>query len=278
MTPRELIRKTASRFQAAGIPDPESDAALLLSHLTGRRPLDLRMDVDTELTSAVTAEYEDLVIQRLKRIPLQYLLGEAPFFRRIFLVDSRVLIPRPETELLCEWALELLTDLSAPSVLDLCTGSGCIGLTVKAERPDALVTLSDISRDALDVASANADRLSLVVALELKDLLDGFAASSFDLIVSNPPYIPAADCACLQPEVHHEPLLALLGGPDGCDLYRRIIRTAGPVLKSGGMLLMELGIHESGILVPLLQSEGFTDIQIRQDYAGIDRMILAVHP
>ena len=278
MNPRKLIRKTASRFQAAGIPDPENDAALLLSRLTGRRPLDLRMDEGTELTSAVTAEYEDLVIQRLKRIPLQYLLGEAPFFRRFFLVDSRVLIPRPETELLCEWALELLADLSAPSVLDLCTGSGCIGLTLKAERPDALVTLSDISRDALDVASANADRLSLVVALEQKDLLDGFAASSFDLIISNPPYIPAADCACLQPEVNHEPLLALLGGADGCDLYRRIIRTAGPVLKPGGSLLMELGIHESDILVSLLQNEGFTDIQIRQDYAGIDRMILAVHP
>ena len=278
MNPRKLIRKTASRFQAAGIPDPENDAALLLSRLTGRRPLDLRMDEGTELTSAVTAEYEDLVIQRLKRIPLQYLLGEAPFFRRFFLVDSRVLIPRPETELLCEWALELLADLSAPSVLDLCTGSGCIGLTLKAERPDAFVTLSDISRDALDVASANADRLSLVVALEQKDLLDGFAASSFDLIISNPPYIPAADCACLQPEVNHEPLLALLGGADGCDLYRRIIRTAGPVLKPGGSLLMELGIHESDILVSLLQNEGFTDIQIRQDYAGIDRMILAVHP
>ena len=143
---------------------------------------------------------------------------------------------------------------------------------------EAFVTLSDISRDALDVASANADRLSLVVALEQKDLLDGFAASSFDLIISNPPYIPAADCACLQPEVNHEPLLALLGGADGCDLYRRIIRTAGPVLKPGGSLLMELGIHESDILVSLLQNEGFTDIQIRQDYAGIDRMILAVHP
>ena len=176
MTPRDLIRKTASRFRASGIPDPENDAALLLSFLTGRRPLDLRMDADTELPSAVFGEYEDLVIQRLERIPLQYLLGEAPFFRRSFLVDPRVLIPRPETELLCEWALEILRDLPSPRVLDLCCGSGCIGLTLKAECPDAFLTLSDLSPDALDVASANAARLSLDVELVQRDLLEGFKA------------------------------------------------------------------------------------------------------
>ena len=278
MTPRELIRQTASRFLAAGIPDPEYDASLLLSRLTGRKPLDLRMDESTVLSPSVISSYEDLALKRLQRIPLQYLLGEAPFFRRIFMVDSRVLIPRPETELLCEWALEILSSLSAPCILDLCCGSGCIGLTLKAERPDAFVTLSDISRDALDVASVNAEKLSLDVRLEQKDLLNGFSASSFDLIVSNPPYIPEEDCMHLQPEVLHEPLLALDGGPDGCGLYRRIIRTAGAVLKTGGRLLMELGIRESGILVPLLRDHGFTGIQIRQDYAGIDRMILAVHP
>ena len=277
MTPRILIRQTASRFRAEGIPDPENDAALLLAHLTGRRFLDLRLDESTELTPAVTAAYEELVLQRLKRIPLQYLLGEAPFFGRLFLVDSRVLIPRPETELLCHWAIGILSGFPAPAVLDLCCGSGCIGLTLKAERPDAFVTLSDISVDALAVASANAAHLSLDVALEQKDLLEGFPAASFDLIVSNPPYIPSEDCKRLQPEVRHEPLLALHGGPDGCGLYRRIIRAAGPVLKPGGKLLMELGINESGILYSLLRDHGFTDIQIRQDYAGIDRMILAVH-
>lgn len=278
MTPREIIRQTATRFRAAGIPDPDHDAALLLSHLVSRHPLDLRLDNRMTLPFAVSEAYEQLVLQRLKRVPLQYLLGEAPFYRRSFLVDCRVLIPRPETELLCEWALEILRKSPSPHVLDLCCGSGCIGLTLKAEYPEAHVTLSDISGDALSVAAANASRLSLEVGFQQSNLLDGFSASSYDLIISNPPYIPAEDCASLQPEVLHEPILALNGGPDGCDLYRTIVRTSGHVLHHGGRLMMEIGIHEADILVPLLVSNGFTEIQVRQDYAGIDRMIHAVHP
>ena len=278
MNPRDLIRHTAVRFRAAGIPDPENDAALLLSHLTGVHPLVLRMDEDSEPDPEIVRAFEKLVDFRIKRIPLQYILGEAPFYCRSFLVDSRVLVPRPETELLCEWALSVLSAIPAPRILDLCCGSGCIGLTLKAERPDALVTLSDISPNALAVASANASRLSLDAEIRQGDLLEGFENYFFDLIISNPPYIPSDAFGSLQPEVGYEPALALQGGPDGCDLYRRIIKTAGPILVPGGILLMEFGINEAPLLVPLLQAQGFTDIQIRQDYAGIDRMILAVHP
>lgn len=278
MNPRDLIRHTAVRFRAAGIPDPENDASLLLSHLTGVHPLALRMDEDSEPDPEVIRAFVKLVDFRIKRIPLQYILGEAPFYRRSFLVDSRVLVPRPETELLCEWAISVLSGIPAPRILDLCCGSGCIGLTLKAEIPDAFVTLSDISSDALTVASANASRLSLDAEIRQGDLLDGFENCCFDLIISNPPYIPSEAFVTLQPEVGYEPALALHGGPDGCDLYRRIIKTAGPILKPGGILLMEFGINEAPVLVPLLQAQDFTDIQIRQDYAGIDRMILAVHP
>ena len=278
MTPRDLIRNTANRFHSAGIPDPENDAALLLSHLTARPALELRLDMDTETDPALIAVYQALAEKRLSRIPLQYLLGEAPFYRRLFKVDPRVLIPRPETELLCEWALDILRDYSLPRVLDLCCGSGCIGLTIKAECPNAAVTLSDISPDALNVSAVNAVRLSLDVSFCQSDLLTAFSGSSFDLIVTNPPYIPSDDCSQLQPEVLHEPRLALDGGPDGCELYRRIIRSAGSVLCSGGKLLMELGIHESVPLSDLLSENGFTGIEVRKDYAGIDRMILAVSP
>ena len=278
MTPRDLIRSTANRFLSAGIPDPENDAALLLSYLTGRPALELRLDTDTETEPALITAYQILAEKRVSRIPLQYLIGETFFYRRLYKVDPRVLIPRPETELLCEWALDILKDIPSPRVLDLCCGSGCIGLTIKAERPDAVVTLSDISSDALNVSAVNAVRLSLDVSICQSDLLSALNGSCFDLIISNPPYIPSEDCSQLQPEVLNEPRLALDGGPDGCDLYRRIISSAGSVLGSGGKLLMELGINESVQLCLLLSEYGFTGIEVRKDYAGIDRMILAVLP
>ncbi len=278
MNPRELIRTAALRFRNAGIPDPENDAALLLSHLTGRPPLELRLDMDTLLDASVLTGFEELALKRLDRIPLQYLVGKAPFYHRSFLVDSRVLIPRPETELLCEWALELIKGQPCPRILDLCCGSGCIGLTVKAEYPDARVTLADISADALAVASQNAEALSLDVCFHRGDLLDGFPEESFDLVLSNPPYIPAGDCDSLQPEVLREPRLALDGGMDGCDVYRRIASGARSVLAPGGLLLMELGIHEAEPVSSLLSACGYTGIRIRKDYAGIQRMILAVRP
>ena len=218
MTYRELIRCTAKRFQAAGIPDPENDAALLLSHLTGKPALELRLDSNTEPDPDVLSAYGELTENRLRRIPLQYLLEEAPFYGRIFKVDPRVLIPRPETALLCEWALDTLRGVSSPRVLDLCCGSGCIGLTIKAEHPDSDVTLSDISSDALNVTAVNAVRLALDVSIRQSDLFQDLSGIRFDLIVSNPPYIRSSDCNTLQPEVMKEPRLALDGGKDGCDL------------------------------------------------------------
>ena len=278
MTPRELIRLTADKFRQADISDPENDAALLLSHLSGRPHLELRLDMTSGLDPDMVSAYTELAEKRLLHIPLQYVLGEAPFYRRMFLVDSRVLIPRPETELLCDWVLEETGRFPAARILDLCCGSGCIGITLKAELSDASVTLSDISRDALDVAAANAARLAPGVSFCRSDLLDAFGPASFDLIVSNPPYISSSDCDSLQPEVMKEPRLALDGGPDGCDLYRRIADGAKTVLVPGGRLMMEMGIGESGYLSGLLSRLGYRDIRVRKDYSGIDRMILAVNP
>ena len=278
MTCRELIRRASESFCAAGIPDPVNDAALLLSHLTGRPPLALRLDEETVLDASVIDSFKSLAEQRLSRIPLQYLLGEAPFYGRMFRVDSRVLIPRPETELLCEWALELLKDHSSPRILDLCCGSGCIGITLKAELPSASVTLSDISPDALDLAAENASLLGADVALCQSDLLEAFSGTSFDLIISNPPYIPSADCDTLQEEVLREPRLALDGGKDGLSVYRRIVREAFPRLSPGGFLLMELGIGEDEAVSALLSDYGYESIQIREDLSGLRRMILSTHP
>lgn len=278
MTCRDLIRRTAERFSAAGVPDPVNDAALLLSHLTGLSPLSLRLDEDMVLDYRVTDAYQLLVEQRLSRIPLQYILGEAPFYGRIFRVDSRVLIPRPETELLCEWALEILRNHPLPRVLDLCCGSGCIGITVKAEKTDAFVTCSDLSQDALDLASENAALLGVDVAFCRSDLLDEFATSGFDMIISNPPYIPSAVCNTLQEEVLQEPLMALDGGMDGLSVYRRIIPNAFRSLVSGGFLLMELGEGEDAEVEKLLTDHSFVSVEIREDLSGIRRMILARKP
>ncbi len=275
MTYREIIREKAKLFQCAGIPDPANDAALLLSYLTGRPPLELRLDSETQPDPDVLSAYEQLVKQRLKRIPLQYVLGQAPFFRRIFMVNRNVLIPRPETELLCEWALEILRDYPSPRVLDLCCGSGCIGLTLKAERPETLVCLSDVSDEALQVAAENARILNLDVSFHRGDLFSGLEQASFHLIVCNPPYIASGECGILQPEVLYEPRIALDGGTDGLAMYRRIISGAGAVLVPRGSLLMECGEGEAQEIASLLAEHHFVSVQVRKDYAGIDRMILA---
>ena len=278
MNPRSLLLDTAARFRAAGIPDPETDSALLLSFLTGQAPLSLRLDSDTDLSAEILESFSEMAERRLAREPLQYITGEAPFFGRVFQVDSRVLIPRPETEELCAWALETLPVSDSCRVLDLCCGSGCIGLTLAAERPSLQVTLSDCSRDALDVAAANAARYSLQVSLRCGDLAEGLPPASFDCVVSNPPYIPSAECGVLQPEVLREPSLALDGGADGMDFYRRISDECVRILRPDGILLLELGYGESDAVSSLLAAAGFTGITVRKDFSGIARMMLAVSP
>ena len=274
MTPRSLLRETAKRFRDAGIPDPETDSALLLSFLTGLEPLRLRLDTDTELPPGILRNYDALVGRRLVREPLQYIIGEAHFFGHVFSVDENVLIPRPETEELCSWCLDVLPAAGA-DVLDLCCGSGCIGITLAAERSSLRVTLADCSRKALDIAAENARRMDVRVSLHCGDLTEGLPSSSFDCIISNPPYIPSAECACLQPEVMAEPVLALDGGPDGLSFYRRIASESSRILRKRGLLLLELGYGEAEAVSGLLQSAGFTGISVRKDVRGIPRMLLA---
>lgn len=277
MTPRSLLLETTRRFRAAGIPDPETDSALLLSFLTGNAALSLRLDTDTELSPSVLNAFDALASRRITREPLQYIIGEAPFRGNSFSVDPRVLIPRPETEELCAWALEVIPS-SGADVLDLCCGSGCIGLSLAFSRPDLRVTLSDCSADALEVAGINARRLGVQVLFHCGDLLEGFPSASFDCIVSNPPYIPSGECSRLQPEVLSEPVLALDGGPDGLGFYRRIASDAIRVLRPAGLLLLELGYGEAEAVSGLMNTAGFTDITVRRDLSGFPRMMLAGSP
>jgi len=273
MTPRDLLRSASESFRRTGIPDPEYDSAMLLSALTGQPPLLLRLDLDTVLDEKTIRSFGDLCARRLQREPLQYILKEAFFCGLLFHVDSRVLIPRPETELLCEWAADLLSGMDCPQILDLCCGSGCLGISLKLRFPASSVTLSDLSAHALDVAQLNAARLHAETDLLQSDLFDRLGRRSFDLIISNPPYIPSLSCSSLQPEVMKEPLMALDGGSDGLAFYRRICADAPSRLHSGGWLLMELGDGESDPVRSMMLEAGFASVEIRNDYQSLPRMI-----
>lgn len=273
MNPRALLKATASAFRNAGIPDPEVDAALLLSHVTGQPPLSLRLDMTTALPDDVLTRFDALVSRRLTRQPLQYLLHTQPFLGRDFYVDERVLIPRPETELLAERAIAALREHPHPIALDLCCGSSALAVSMALEVPGAQVHAADLSPDALAVTAKNAELLGASVTLHQGDLFAAVLEIAFDVIVSNPPYIPSADCLTLQEEVRREPLMALDGGTDGLNFYRRIASDAPKFLRPGGVLLLEVGFDQAEAVMALLAD--FADVQAHEDYQHIPRMIEA---
>lgn len=273
MNPRALLKATASAFRDAGIPDPEVDAALLLSHVTGQPPLSLRLDMTTALPDDVLTRFDALVSRRLTRQPLQYLLHTQPFLGRDFYVDERVLIPRPETELLAERAIAALREHPHPVALDLCCGSGALAVSMALEVPGAQVHAADLSPDALAVTAKNAELLGASVTLHQGDLFSAVPETAFDVIVSNPPYIPSADCLTLQEEVRREPMMALDGGADGLNFYCRIASDAPKFLRPGGVLLLEVGFDQAEAVMALLAD--FADVQAHEDYQHIPRMIEA---
>lgn len=275
MTPQALLRETTALFLAAGIPDPAWDSALLLAHLTGKPPLNLRMDMDTQLDESTLAQFCALREQRLQRIPLQYLTHEQSFMGHTFYVDDRVLIPRPETELLTELAIAELLKLPAPAALDLCCGSGCISTSMALAVPQADVHAADLSTGALAVTKRNAETLGARVSLHQGDLFAAVAGLRFDLIISNPPYIPTQDCRSLQTEVMQEPAMALDGGSDGYDFYRRIANEAPLHLNASGVVLLEVGFDQAETVEQLLQAAGFRTTCIHKDLQGISRMVEA---
>ena len=248
------------------------DAQLLLLFALGRAPHDrawlLTHDSDalgTEDWSRIAALFQ----RRLAGEPAAYLLGEKEFHGLALQVDARVLVPRPDTETLVDWALACLQGRSAPRVVDLGTGSGAIALAVQRARPDARVEAVDASADALAVAAANAQRLGLPVAFRQASWLEGAPLAAYDLIVSNPPYIAEGDPHL--PALRHEPRAALVAGTDGLDDLRQIVRDAPVHLAAGGWLLLEHGYDQSAAMRQLLADAGFADIQHRHDLSGIAR-------
>jgi release factor glutamine methyltransferase len=256
--------------QAAALGLARLDAQLLLLHALGRPAADrawlIAHDDDT-LGAAESQRYDALCRRRADGEPLAYLAGEKEFFGLPLAVDARVLVPRPDTETLVEWALDVLRDLACPRVVDLGTGSGAIALAIRSRRPDAQVEAVDRSADALAVATGNAARLGLPVSFRQGNWLEG--AGDYDLVVSNPPYVATAD-PHLQ-SLRHEPLSALAAGPDGLDDLRTIIAAAPAHLRPGGWLLLEHGHDQADAVRKLLEAAGFMAVASRDDLAGIAR-------
>ena len=247
------------------------DAQGLLLHTLGRSPHDRAwlLSHDTDPVDADTlARFQQRCARRLDNEPMAYLTGWQEFFGLTLQVDDRVLVPRPDTETLVEWALQAVLGLQAPQILDLGTGSGAIALALAHARPDARVHAVDASADALAVAQGNARRLDLPVVFSQGSWLTGHSGS-YALIASNPPYIPQHDphLAALV----HEPLQALAAGADGLDDIRTIIAQAPAYLDPGGWLLLEHGYDQAAAVRALLQAQGFTQVQSRRDMAGIER-------
>ena len=276
MTPRELLKLMAAEMRDAGVPDAEIDASLLLSHITGQNPMNLRLDSWSQVSLADEEKLRALCEKRKTRTPLQYLTSVQSFLGRDFYVDERVLIPRPETELLAERAIASLRMRPSPAALDLCCGSGCLAVSMALGVPNADVHAADLSEGALAVTKHNAERLHAKVMLHQGDLFGAIPEGlRFDVIVSNPPYIPAADCLELQEEVRREPMMALDGGVDGYDFYRRIAVDAPHFLKEGGTLLMEVGYNQAEGVMTLCREAGFRQVLAHEDYQHIQRMVEA---
>lgn len=278
MTRRTLLETAIERLSAAGVEDARRNAEWMMGEALGVNRAALLAHPNEPVPGAGLKVFEAMMARRLRREPLQYVLGHTDFYGIRLRVTRDVLIPRPETEELVEEALRTIDPIDAPWVLDVGTGSGAIALAIKHVRKDAEVFACDLSDAALSVASANAERLNLPLTLIHTDVLspafaDGVPAC-FDLIVSNPPYVPAGDRDEMEPEVRDfEPHEALFPGDDPLRFYRAIAGHAERLLKRGGQLVVETHVDFAEDVEGLLESAGFEGTGRRPDLAGRDRIV-----
>ena len=276
MQPREALREVEARLTAAGCPDADFDAGELFRLVTGQ---DVRL-ADRPLTAEQAAKLEALTARRATREPLQYLCGSWPFLDFELAVGPGVLCPRADTEVVAEAAAQMLAGVQAPKVLDLCAGTGCLGLGVKRFCPEADVTCVEKSPEAFrylkkNAASALKQGTARAVEGDLFTYWQGLPEGELDLIVSNPPYLTAAEMQQLQPEVAREPAMALEAGEDGLVFYRALAEHYQNALRPGGALALEIGWQQREAVTALLAANGWVDIVCRKDYGGNDRCILA---
>ena len=280
MTYRECYEQGCRTLQAAGIEEAALDARLLLEAVCGTDRNDLLAHGEQPVMSQAEEKYLNWIRQRAEHIPLQQLTGEQGFMGLTFSVNEHVLIPRQDTEILVEEVLKELHD--GMRVLDICTGSGCILLSLLHYSNDCEGLGVDLSAEALEVAGRNVLKVLTPEKAEhahfLQSDLFEKVEGKFEIIVSNPPYIASAEVEKLMPEVRdHEPRMALDGTEDGLYFYRRIIEEAGKHLVSSGMLFFEIGYDQGQAVSELMRTEGYCDVQVVQDYAGLDRVVFGTY-
>jgi release factor glutamine methyltransferase len=268
MTVGQAVAEAERRLAAAGVEGPRVDAELLAEKALGLSRTELYLDPGRALSAEESVALDRLLDRRARREPLAYVLGEWGFRRLTLRVDPRVLVPRPETEIVVQRCLDLLADVAAPAVLDVGTGSGAIALAIADERPAAHVTAIDVSADALELARENARASGLDVVFEQRDVRDGLEGT-YDLVVSNPPYVTADEIERLEPEVRDwEPRIATVG-----EEHTAVIADeAARVLVPGGHLVLEVADGRAGEVLRLLRDRGYDEVRAGRDLTGRDRV------
>ncbi|MBQ6848170.1 MAG: peptide chain release factor N(5)-glutamine methyltransferase [Clostridia bacterium] len=275
MTIFEAYNSTKKRLEAVGIKDYVFEAKQIIMHVTGLKAAQILTDYNNQLTQFQENNLIALIHQREVHYPLQYIFGSWDFYGRPFKVGVGVLIPRSDTETVVEQSLEILKNTESPKVLDLCAGSGCIGITIDLEISDAKVTMIEKFDEALRYATENITLNNSSATVLKGDIFEKpqFENEIFDLIVSNPPYIPQNEMKYCSHEVKFEPETALLAEDEGLEFYKAIIKNYTPCLKVGGSFCFEVGFKQAEKVSELLNQNGFKDIKIKNDLNGIGRAV-----
>ncbi|UCC43824.1 MAG: peptide chain release factor N(5)-glutamine methyltransferase [Candidatus Zixiibacteriota bacterium] len=279
-TVQQLIARAGAALESVGIESGRVDAEMILCHVLGLERLDLYLHGDRLLNEERLARVDGIVKRRQTRYPLQYILGEMWFYGRRFEVTEAVMVPTPETELLCEQAVKYLRSRSSlgARILDVGTGSGVIGITVACELPEVTVTAIDVSAEAIEIARRNAQQAGVADRVEFRRS-DMFSAikleERFGLILSNPPYVSRQDYTTVPPEVKADPMISIVSGEDGLDAIRRLLKDAPDFLAHDGRLMFEVGYDQAESVASITETDPrYRSIDIIRDYNDIDRIVV----
>lgn len=273
-TVKAVLKKTEQTLAAAGIEDPELEAGVLLEDIGGQSPAAIQLAPEAEMPAEKAAAVARAAQRRSGGYPLQYIIGSWDFYGRRFACGEGVLIPRAETELLCECVIKYFAKRPAPRIVDLCSGTGCIAITLAKEIPDAKVAAVELYDGAMKYLERNNAAFGGCISAVQGNALVPFG--EFDCVVSNPPYVAAAEMPTLQREVLAEPETSLLGGEDGLDFYRAIAKNWYDRIASGGFIAFEIGEAQGRAVEAILKENGYYGVSVWEDYAGLDRIVTAM--
>lgn len=271
----DVLSSAVKELKNANIENNIYEARSFMAHILDKPIEWIMVHINDEISENDVLEFNKNIERRVLGEPFQYIIGSCGFMGQEFKVNKNVLVPRADTEVWVEKVIELAKKVQAKRILDLCTGSGCIAITLKKMLNDVVVYASDISKEALEVACENAKQNGTDVNFICSDLFEKFSDDKFDIIVSNPPYIPRKEIKKLARDVQNEPILALDGGIDGLDFYRKIVKESNNFINDNGYLVFEFGYDQVGQVKDILEENGFYICEIIKDYSGNTRAIIS---